>query len=305
MKIEATASYLPENIVTNQDLSEIVDTNDEWIVSRTGIKQRRFAKSVTNAQMAIAVGEKLMAESGVAPEEIGCVMVASFTPDDLTPAMACQVHNALNLPQTTMAFDFNTACSGFVYGLSLAQSMLIAHPDQKIMLIGSERISPHLNFQDRNTCILFGDGAGGAILSAQGERQPFCFGTKGDAQVIHCPVGGKIHMDGKEVFVFAVNAIAQSMDDILTQTGLTVEDIHHVVCHQANLRIISHVYKKLHIPKEKFYINLDQYGNTSSASIPIVLDEMNRKNLLQPGEKVLAVGFGAGLTWGATLIEWQ
>ncbi len=304
MKIKATASFLPDNVVTNQDLSQFVDTNHEWIVSRTGIESRHFAKSQTNTQMAISVGQQLMERSGLPPESIGCIMVASFTPDDLTPSMSCQVHQALNLPATTMAFDFNTACSGFVYGLSLAQSMLIANPNQYIMLIGSERISPHLNFEDRNTCILFGDGAGGAILSAQGDNQPFCFGTKGDRQVIHCPVGGKIHMEGKEVFVFAVNAITQSMDNILQQTGLQVEDIHHVVCHQANLSIISHVYKKLHIPKEKFYINLNHCGNTSSASIPLVLDEMNQKGLLLSGQKILAVGFGAGLTWGATLIEW-
>lgn len=305
MKILATASYLPQNVVTNQDLSQLVDTNDDWITSRTGIRSRHFAKTVTNTQMAVAVGQTLLSQTGLAPEEIGCVMVASFTPDALTPAMACQVHAALGLPQTTMAFDFNAACSGFIYGLSIAQSMLIGNPQQKILLIGSERISPHLDFTDRNTCILFGDGAAGVILSSEGENQPFCFGTKGDDQVIHCPVGGKVHMAGKEVFVFAVNAIAQSMDHILDQTGLAVEDLDHVICHQANLRIISHVYKKLKIPEEKFYINLDRCGNTSSASIPLVLDEMNQKQLLKPGQKILAVGFGAGLTWGATLIQWS
>lgn len=303
MKIRQTARFIPEKIVTNDDFAQKIQTNDEWIVSRTGIKARHFAKE-SNSEMAISVGKKLMADSGIKPEEIGCVMVASFTPDNLTPAMACQVHKALDLPQSTMAFDFNAACSGFVYGLSLAQQMLHFNPNQKIMLIGSEKISAHLDFTDRNTCILFGDGAAGAILASGGAEFPFTFGTKGDDHVIRCPVGGKIAMEGKAVFVFAVNAITQSLEEILSETKLQVSDIDHVVCHQANLRIISHVYKKLSIPEEKFYINLDRFGNTSSASIPIVLDEMAEKNLLKEGDKILCVGFGAGLTWGATLVTW-
>ncbi len=303
MKILATARYIPEKILTNDDFSKDLDTNHQWIESRTGICQRHFA-TISNTQMAIAVGLQLMEKSGLSPQEIGCVMVASFTPDNLTPSMACQVHSALGLPQSVMAFDFNAACSGFVYGLSLAQQMLAYQPKQHILLIGSEKISSHLDFTDRNTCILFGDGAGGAILSSGGENATFTFGTKGDEQVICCPVGGKISMEGKEVFVFAVNAISNALEDILSQTGLDKNDIDHVVCHQANLRIISHVYKKLNLPAEKFYINLDRFGNTSSASIPLVLDEMSEKSLLKSGEKVLCVGFGAGLTWGACLLTW-
>lgn len=303
MKIRQTARYIPEKIVTNHDFEGKVETTDEWIVSRTGIRQRHFATE-SNTDMAIAVGKRLMEQSGLSPEDIGCVMVASFTPDHLTPSMACQVHKALGLPEKGMAFDFNAACSGFVYGLSLAEQMLAYAPNQHIMLIGSEKISSHLDFTDRNTCILFGDGAGGAILSSGGEKTPFVFGTKGDDHAIRCPEGGTLAMDGKEVFVFAVNAITQSLEDILKETNLTVEDIDHVVCHQANLRIISHVYKKLSMPPEKFYINLDRYGNTSSASIPIVLDEMAEKALLKTGDKILCVGFGAGLTWGATLVTW-
>lgn len=303
MNIVTTARYLPPDVVSNHDLSQLVETNDAWIVSRTGISTRHFAKELTNTDLAIGVGKQLMQNSNISPDEIGCVMVASFTPDCLTPSMACQVHAALGLPQTTMAFDFNAACSGFVYGLQLAQQLLKGN-DQKIMLIGSERISPHLDFTDRNTCILFGDGAAGAILENGGEDATFVFGTKGEPEVIHCNVGGKISMEGKEVFVFAVNAIANSLADIFARTGLTHEDIDHVVCHQANLRIISHVYKKLGIPAEKFYINVDRYGNTSSASIPIVLDEMREKSLLKKGEKIMCVGFGAGLTWGATLLTW-
>lgn len=303
MKILHTARYIPEKIISNEEISKGLDTDDQWIISRTGIHQRHFATE-SNTDMAIAVGTALMEKSGLSGAEIGCVMVASFTPDSLTPSMACQVHKALDLQQGVMSFDFNAACSGFVYGLSLAQQMLHFNSNQHIMLIGSEKISHYLDFSDRNTCILFGDGAAGAILSPQGEDFPFTFGTQGDREVIHCPVGGKIHMAGKEVFVFAVNAITKSLEKILEDTGLTTEDIDHVVCHQANLRIISHVYKKLGMPKEKFYINLDQYGNTSSASIPIVLDEMSEKQLLKTGDKILCVGFGAGLTWGASLVTW-
>lgn len=304
MKIHTTARYLPDHIVTNEDLSKRVDTSDEWISSRTGIRERHYAQDMQNTEMAIRVGLSLMEKSQFPVEKIGAVLVASFTPDCLTPSMACQVHRGLGLPERTMAFDFNAACSGFVYGLSLAQDMLRSRPDQGIMLIGSEKISAHLDYSDRNTCILFGDGAGGAILTQGGNDFPFIFGTKGDDVAISCPVGGKIAMNGKEVFVFAVNAITDSLHGIMKETGLSQEDIDHVVCHQANLRIIAHVYKKLGMPEEKFYINLDHYGNTSSASIPIVLDEMAEKGLLKAGQKLLCVGFGAGLTWGATLVEW-
>lgn len=304
MKIHTTARYLPDHVVTNEDLSQRVDTSDQWISSRTGIRERRYAQNMTNTEMAIQVGKSLMEKSSYPKENIAAVLVASFTPDCLTPSMACQVHKALDLPETTMALDFNAACSGFVYGLSLAQDMLRSRPNQGILLIGSEKISAHLDYNDRNTCILFGDGAGGAILTEGGSDFPFIFGTKGDDQAIVCPVGGKIAMEGKEVFVFAVNAITDSLHGILETTGLEREEIDHVVCHQANARIIAHVYKKLGMPQEKFYINLDHYGNTSSASIPLVLDEMSEKNLLQSGQKVLCVGFGAGLTWGATLLEW-
>ncbi|MFI3254665.1 MAG: beta-ketoacyl-ACP synthase III [Eubacteriales bacterium] len=303
MKIRQTARFLPEKIVTNDDFAKTIDTNDQWILSRTGISQRRFATE-SNTEMAVSVGKSLLEKSKISPEDISCVMVASFTPDNMTPSMACLVQKALGLPTSTMAFDFNAACSGFVYGLWLAQQMINNNAKGNIMLIGSEKITSHLDFTDRNTCILFGDGAAGAILSSGGPDFPFTFGTKGDDQAICCPVGGKISMAGKEVFVFAVNAISESLEEILSQTGLSTEDIDHVVCHQANLRIISHVYKKLAIPAEKFYINLDRYGNTSSASIPIVLDEMAEKNLLNRGDKVLCVGFGAGLTWGATLVTW-
>lgn len=303
MKIRQTARFVPEKIISNEEISRDLETDDEWIVSRTGISQRHFATE-SNTDMAIAVGQRLMEGSGLSPEDIGCVMVASFTPDSLTPSMACQVHKALGLPESVMSFDFNAACSGFVYGMSLAQQMLHFQPNQHIMLIGSEKISHYLDMTDRNTCILFGDGAAGAILASGGENFPFTFGTKGDAQVIHCPVGGTISMAGQEVFVFAVKAITQSLEAILAETGLSTEDIDHVVCHQANLRIISHVYKKLNMPAEKFYINLDRFGNTSSASIPLVLDEMSEKRLLKAGDKILCVGFGAGLTWGATLVTW-
>lgn len=304
MKFHTTARFLPEHIVTNEDLSKRVDTSDEWISTRTGIRERHYAQDMLNTEMAIKVGLSLMEKSQFPAEKIGAVLVASFSPDYLTPSMACQVHKALQLPERTMAFDFNAACSGFVYGLSLAQDMLKSRPDQGIILIGSEKISAHLDYNDRNTCILFGDGGGGAILTNEGGDFPFIFGTKGDDHVITCPVGGKISMNGKEVYVFAVNAITDSLHGILEETGLNKEEIDHVVCHQANLRIIAHVYKKLGMPREKFYINLDHYGNTSSASIPIVLDEMGEKGLLKKGQKVLCVGFGAGLTWGATLVEW-
>lgn len=308
LKILETGSYTPEKVMKNDDLKQYVDTNDEWIVSRTGISTRHFAEKEKNSDMATKVGEKLLAKSGIKNEDICAVIVATFTPDNFTPSVACIVHRNLNLPEDVLTFDFNTACSGFIYGLHIAKGLLLQNPDKKVMLIGSEKISKHLNFADRNTCVLFGDGAGGAIIGLEENNgeECFAFGCKGDEKTIVCGAndGDKIYMEGQEVFIFAVNVICDSINKTLEKSGLTIDQIDHIVCHQANLRIINRVQKKLSINPDKFFINLDKYGNTSSASIPIALDEMNEKGILKPRDKVICVGFGAGLTWGATLLTW-
>lgn len=307
LKILETSSYVPQNKITNDELKEFVDTSDEWITSRTGIKSRYFAKNETNAQMATQVGEKLIKKSGILKDEIAGVIVATFTPDNFTPSVSCIVQKNLNLNNDVITFDFNCACSGFVYGLHIAKGLLLQNPNKKIMLIGSEKISKHLDFQDRNTCVLFGDGAGGVILGLdEKSKDIFHFGCKGDDKTIVCSSsdGERLHMEGKEVFLFAVNTIISSIEEVLKKASLSIDEIDHIVCHQANLRIIARVYKKLKIDPNKFFINLDEYGNTSSASIPIALDEMNEKGILKKNDKVICVGFGAGLSWGASLFTW-
>lgn len=305
IKLVKTAKYLPSHVVSNDDLKQFVDTDDQWIRTRTGIQNRRFAKDESNLDLATAVGKKLL--ENIDESDIVAVIVATFTSDYATPTMACLLQKNLELPQSIMAFDFNAACSGFVYGLNLAKGILLQNPGKKVMVIGSEKISRFMDFTDRNTCILFGDGAGGALVELdQNGEDTFIFETIGNDESILCDssTNNFLTMNGKEVFVFAVNAVAHAIQSTLKKAGVTADDVDHFVCHQANLRIISHVYKKLGIAEEKFFVNLDKYGNTSSASIAIALDEMVDSGKLKKGDKVMLVGFGAGLTWGSSLINW-
>ena len=305
LKILGTASYTPKNRVYNKEFEKSIETSDEWISSRTGIKSRYFAnEEESNLYMASEVAHKLVESNN--KDDIMGVIVATFTADNNTPSIASIVQKNVGLRNNIFTFDINAACSGFIYGLYIAKGLLLQNPSKKILLIASEKISSFLNFEDRNTCILFGDGAGGVLLELQDENiDKFIFETIGDDETIVCPShGGKINMNGKEVFSFAINSIIKGIINILDETNLTIDDIDHFVCHQANYRIISHVYKKMKIDSKKFYINLDEYGNTSSASIPIVLNEMNQKSLLNKGDKIILVGFGAGLTWGSSLIRW-
>lgn len=304
LKIAKTASFLPPTVVTNNDMKAFVDTDDEWITTRTGIKTRRFAKEQTNLDMAVEVGQQLV--DGIDKNSIAAVIVATFTPDGITPTIACMLQQKLELPRSILAFDFNAACSGFVYGMYIAKGILLQNPDKQVLLIGSEKTSDYLDFTDRNTCILFGDGAGGALLTLQDTEDVFTFETIGNDKPIVCnkSTDYKIQMNGKEVFQFAVKSVIDAVKTTLVKAELSAEDVDHFVCHQANYRIISHIYKKMGIDESKFFVNLDKYGNTSSASIPIALDEMVASNRLKTGDKVMFIGFGAGLTWCATLITW-
>lgn len=313
IKIVGTGKSLPENIITNVKLSETVDTSDEWISSRTGIRQRHFVKSETNALMAAKAAKEAMEAANVTADMIGSCIVATFTPDQVTPSVSCHVQKLLNLPEDVIAFDLNAACTGFLYGLKTVYGLLLQQPEKYALLIGSEVISKYLNFEDRTTCVLFGDGAGAAVVRLSDEHIFKCVtGCRGDIEVINCPGVSKldtdpishIAMDGKEVFRFAVDAVQKCIHEVLKEADLELSDIDYVVCHQANERIISHVYKKLNAPAEKFFMNLQNYGNTSAASIPIALDDMAKQGLLKEGVKTLCVGFGAGLTWGGALLEW-
>ncbi|MEG1497225.1 MAG: beta-ketoacyl-ACP synthase III [Clostridiales bacterium] len=306
LKILSTGSYLPPHIITNDEFSKTLDTDDKWITSRTGIESRHFATDETNTDMAIKAAQAAFSKAAINKEDICCVIVATFTPDDFTPAIGCEVHNALNLPPNIMSFDINAACSGFIYAMEVAEGLLLQHPEKYALVIGSEKISNFLDFTDRTTCVLFGDGAGAAIMGLQNGKSCYTMGTRASRSALYCPsiANPKLAMNGKEVFKFAVEVIPQSIEEILAKAHLNIDEIDHIVCHQANLRIISHVYKKMAIEPSKFFVNLNHCGNTSGASIPLALDEMNQKALLKKGDKIICVGFGAGLTWGATLITW-
>ena len=311
-EVVSTGRYVPEKVVTNEDFVSKIDTTDEWIVSRTGIECRRYVENQTTADLGVLAAQKAIEKGNIPKEKIKAVIVATFTPDYLTPSVACLIQQQLQLPEDILSLDINGACSGFIYGMMLCDSLLTSFSeDEYILLIGTEVISKLLNFEDRGTCILFGDGAGAVILKKrEGALGYFSVGSRGTSKELGCfGVDGKgskpqVYMNGKEVFRFATATIVQCIEDVIEKNRVLKEEIDYVVCHQANKRIIDYAQKKSKISSEKFYINIAEYGNTSSASIPIALDEMAEKNLLQRGMKVLMVGFGGGLTWGGTLIEW-
>ncbi|MEG0899443.1 MAG: beta-ketoacyl-ACP synthase III [Oscillospiraceae bacterium] len=306
MEIMGMGKALPTLEITNNYLSQIVDTNDEWISSRTGIKTRFFASDEeTNISLASMAAKNAVANANIAISDIGICVVATFTPDNNTPSVACMVAKELCLNENTLCFDINAACSGFVYALNIVNSMLKALPTAKYgLVIGSEVISRYMDMKDRNTCILFGDGAGAAIIKLNNDKIcDFDFGTVPNDEVLYCKATDrKLQMQGKEVFRFAVTYSAKSIENILDKNNLNVSDIDFFVCHQANRRIIEALSKKLSIDLSKFYINLDKYGNTSAASIPIALSEMFEEKLLKKDDKIICVGFGGGLTYGSTLI---
>ncbi|SHJ77516.1 3-oxoacyl-[acyl-carrier-protein] synthase-3 [Hathewaya proteolytica DSM 3090] len=308
IRIVGVGSYVPKKSVSNEDMSKIVDTSDEWIRSRTGIGRRYFANEESNAELAAKAGIKAMESSGIDKDKICCVIVATFTPDNYTPSVASEVHGLLGLPREAMAFDLNAACTGFIYSLQVAKGLLAENQDKFALIIGSEVISRVLDFTDRTTCVLFGDGAGAAVVKYCAESQMYSVnGCKSNFDVLYCKNNSEekgIKMIGSEVFKFAVESIEESLHSLAKESGISLNDIDYIVCHQANERIISRVQKNLNLSKEKFFMDVEEYGNTSAASIPIAIDDMNKKNMLNRGDKVIMVGFGAGLLWSGLLIEW-
>lgn len=315
--IVATGRAVPKKIVTNDDLSKIVDTSHEWIVTRTGICQRHICEEETCTTLAIEAAEKAVAEAiekeGITLEDIGVVVVASVTSEYNFPSTACLVQKALGLPKETMSFDIGAACSGFIYGLEVCRGLLMARQTQVdavrgkyVLLVGSEQLSRVLDFTDRSSCILFGDGAGAALLRLDDSLYAHRAWSDGNEEILFCKGAGaekcKLQMEGQEVFKFAVRVLKQGLDTILEDAGLGIEDVDYVVCHQANKRIIEHVMKKYPGHEQKFYMNIENYANTSGASIPIALDEMREQGLLQEGMRVVMVGFGAGFTWSSALL---
>lgn len=322
--ILGTGSYTPDKIITNDDMSKIVDTSDEWIATRTGIRQRRFAADdETTSDMAIQAANKAILNAGIEKNSIDCIIFATMTPDMPFPSSACLLQDKMGLPNVT-AFDIQAACSGFIYALNLANTMILSKQYKTILIIGAEKLSSILDFKDRTTCVLFGDGASAAIVSKSDDSGVGILHTDtgadgGTPELLHQPAGGsaippcidsinnRLHflkMNGKEIFKKAVRVMGQSCVKSLEACNLTAADIDLVIPHQANMRIIESLAKRLEIPLDKFHNNLDLYGNTSAASIGIALDEAIKANRIKKGDRILLVAFGAGLTWGSQIIQW-
>ena len=305
--IRGTGKSAGIETVTNDQLAEIVDTSDEWIKSKTGICKRHFAKNQSNTDMAIKAAKEALKNSQVAKENIGVIIACTFSADYKTPAMACSVAKALDISGEVMAFDLNGACSGFIYGCKVSDALLEHNPKKFALVIGSEKISPWMDMDDRGTCVLFGDGAGAAVVEYTEDADFTFFGASiPDLDVLNCPQGGKIQMSGQEVYRFAVSNVPKCIKKVLEKAGKISEDIDYFVCHQANERIIDNVAIRMSLKNDKrFYKNLYEYGNTSAASIPIALGQMYEEDLLKKGSQLLCTGFGAGLTLGGMLIEYR
>jgi 3-oxoacyl-[acyl-carrier-protein] synthase-3 len=323
VSIIGTGSYVPDKILTNADLSRIVDTSDEWITTRTGIKERRIAgKDEHTSDMASKAALKALEQAKISPADVDLILVATATPDMLFPATACFVQKKIGATHAA-CLDISAACAGFLFGIEIAQQFITSHTHDTVLVIGAEKLTSITNWTDRNTCVLFGDGAGAAVLRHRGSTHGVIsthIGSDGQfTDILFMPGGGSrcpitrenvdrnlatIHMTGKEVYKQAVTAMLSAAKKALQQAGLTIEDISCVIPHQANLRIIEAIADRLRIPVEKFYVNLDRYGNTSAAAVAIALDEANRTGRIKAGDYVLMVVFGGGLTWASTVIEW-
>ena len=308
--IVATGRYAPEKIVTNDDLSQIVETSDEWIYTRTGMKKRHFcSEGEGNLFMATRAAKEALDKADIDPNEIGALVVATFSGDYFVPSTACLVQKELGLPDEMICFDLNAACSGFVFGMETVRGLLLQSEKKYAILIGSEVISKKLDMTDRGTCILFGDGAGAVVLELDENRgYTSIMGCHGDDQVIYCKSGEdtdrKVHMDGQTTYKFAVSTVPALMKKTVEKAGLSLDDIDYFVCHQANVRIIDAIARALKQPKEKFFVNIQEYANTSAASVAIALSDLDDSGVCKPGQKVLLAGFGAGKTWGAIVLDW-
>ena len=304
-KICGTGAYVPPNVMDNNDLSKLVETSDEWIRERTGIVRRHIADGENTVSMAVKSAESALKNANISAEEIDFIIVSTISSNVILPCAACEVQKEIGAVNA-VCFDLNAACSGFLFAYNTAQAYIASGIYRTGIVIGAECLSNLIDWKDRGTCILFGDGAGAVVVKAKEGTQPSIIthsdGEKGKA--LTCEQNDFIHMDGQEVFKFAVKQVPKCICELLEANGLKKEEIHYFILHQANRRIVEAVAKILKIEIEKFPMNLQEYGNTSSASIPILLDEMNQKGLLRKGMKIVIAGFGAGLSWGASLIEW-
>jgi 3-oxoacyl-[acyl-carrier-protein] synthase-3 len=316
---------LPPKILTNDDLAKFVDTNDEWITTRTGIKQRHVAdETISTSDLAFEAAQAALKQAGLTAKDLDLIIVATSTPDfPLFPSTAAILQDRLGANKVG-AFDLSAACSGFTYGLSNAQAFINSGMYKTILLVGAETLSKFVDWKDRRTCVLFGDGAGAAVIKAVDDGTGILYSMLGsdgkDGHFLSVKKGGSRHplknealddpdrfifMDGKEVFKFGVKIIETCIEDVLQKNNLTPADIAYVVPHQANIRIIDAAARRFNWPSEKVYANISRFGNTSAATIPIALAEMQNRAMLKKGDLIITVGFGAGLTWAANLIKWS
>jgi 3-oxoacyl-[acyl-carrier-protein] synthase-3 len=321
--IAAVGSYVPERVMTNAELEKIVDTTDEWITTRTGIKERRLAAdNEFTSDMAARAAQRAMDKAGITADQIDLIIVATITPDMLFPSTAALVQSKIGA-RNAAAFDIEAACSGFIYALEIGQQFIMSRTYETVLIIGAERLSSIVNWKDRNTCVLFGDGAGAAILQHRPDAHGLltaCMGADGDKAMLLCMPGGgsripattdsveaglhHLQMDGKETFKNAVSAMMSAANEALQRCEIDISQIKLVIPHQANSRIINAVGERLGVKPDQVFVNLDKYGNTSAASVAIALDEAVDQGRLQRGDLALLVVFGAGLTWAAAVIEW-
>ncbi|MBI5327821.1 MAG: ketoacyl-ACP synthase III [Deltaproteobacteria bacterium] len=319
--IIGTGSYVPSRVIKNQDLERMVDTSDEWITSRTGIKERRIADSETTNEIATKTAKNALKAAGVSPKEIDLIIVGTVTPEMLFPSTACFVQAHIGANRGIPAFDISAACSGFLYALDAADKYIRAGIHKKALVIGVDLFSHIIDWKDRNTCILFGDGAGAVVLSGEkGKNGILSTHIHADGHywkmlytplcLTSSPFHNKPHensflrMQGNETFKIAVRTMSEVCHEALDHNGLKVEDVSLLIPHQANMRIIKATAERLGLPEEKIYINLDKYGNTSAGSIPLALDEAVKKGVVKKGDIILFVAFGGGFTWAAAVVRW-
>ncbi|MES2308158.1 MAG: beta-ketoacyl-ACP synthase III [Verrucomicrobiota bacterium] len=322
-RIAGTGAYLPARIMTNADLEKIVDTSDAWIVERTGIKERRIAADDEfTSDMGAKAGRQALEMANLKPEQVDLIIVATFTPDNQCPSTACRIQHALGAKKAG-AFDLNAVCSGFLYALVVADQFIVSGLYQNVLVIGSDKNSAVLNWKDRNTCVLFGDGAGAVLLQSSQEGRGLLVSDLGSdggsADILTVSAGGcripltpenvstganTLYMEGREVFKRAVNGMNVSTTQCLKTAGVTADSIKWVVPHQANLRIIDALAQRLDIPRDRIYVNLDRYGNMSAACIPVALHDLNVAKKVNRGDLVLMTAFGGGLTWASAILEW-
>ena len=320
-RITGMGSYLPEKILSNQDFEQMIDTTDEWITSRTGIKERRIAgEHEFTSTMGAASAKTAMEDAGIKAEDVDLVLVATMTPDYISSSTAAMIQHQIGATRAA-AFDLQAACTGFLYALATAKAYVESGMYKCVLLVATEKMSTYVNYKDRKTCILFGDGAASAVISNQGEGlaiDNICLGSDGElVKLIVIPAGGTRHptshqsideakqyfdMDGKEVFKHAVRRMSASAKESLTKAGLKEEEISWLVPHQANMRIMDAIAKGFNIPADRMYKTVQKYGNTSASSIPLALDELVKTHQIKNGEHILLAAFGAGLTWGASIL---